>query len=42
MRGDPEIGDKDNTKNEKAQISAKKIAHTERFFFFYLPLGYNL
>ena len=31
MRGDPEIGDKDNTKNEKAQISAKKkIAHTER------------
>ena len=36
MRGDPEIGDKDNTKNEKAQICAKKkIAHTERFFFFY-------
>jgi hypothetical protein len=24
MRGDPEIGDKDNTKNEKAQICAKK------------------
>ena len=34
MRGDPEIGDKDKTKNEKAQICAKKkIAHTERFSF---------